>query len=107
VAEGGDAPGGTDFRWEGGYPTGGWTALSAAQNQREQTLHTLVYLANFYPIGEGMLWAWIDEATWTLERADIAGDYPAEVNFNTETKLEYFPSCTRSCGSTSAGRTSA
>lgn len=137
--------GGTDFRWEGGYPTGGWTALSIAQDQRGQTLHSLVYeggrphqllitdidtreivshelaygpstdglmfdpqggsdggtlahvaetgqyLTNFYPIGEGMLWAWIDEATWTLERAQIEGDYPAEVNFNTETKLEYFP----------------
>jgi hypothetical protein len=49
------------------------------------------YLANLDTIGEGMLWAWIDEETWTLERADIAGDYPAVVNKNTETKLEYFP----------------
>ncbi len=137
--------GGTDFRWEGGYPLGGWNALGTAADQRGQTLHTLSfqmgrpftllvtdletretaahdlvygdsvaqltfdpqggsdggtlahvaeagkYLMNFYPVGEGMLWGWIDEATWTLERAEIAGDYPAEVNFNVETKLEYFP----------------
>lgn len=49
------------------------------------------YLANLYPIGMGMLWAWIDEATWTLELAEIEGDYPAVVNGNTETKLEYLP----------------
>lgn len=137
--------GGTEFRWEGGYPTGGWQALGTAQDQRGQTLHTLLYeggrphtllitdidsreisshpltygqtaaalmfdpqgggdggtlahvaetgqyLANLYPIGMDMQWAWIDEATWTLEIAEIAGDYPAVVNGNTETKLEYFP----------------
>ncbi|MBL4689224.1 MAG: hypothetical protein JKY37_31820 [Nannocystaceae bacterium] len=35
--------GGTDWRWEGGYPTGGWFTVSTAQDQRDQTLHTLMY----------------------------------------------------------------
>jgi hypothetical protein len=148
------AAGGSDWRWEGGYPFGGYEAYSTALDQRGATLHTLQYtdgyvdgvpgdepegapefvritdletresvdhaltlddslagttfalfdgaaiahvaetgqyLANANTADEGMIWVWIDEATWVAARAAIEGSYPVVVNINTETKLEYFP----------------
>jgi hypothetical protein len=49
------------------------------------------YLANAYTANEGMIWLWIDDATWVAQRAVIEGSHPVVVNINTETKLEYFP----------------
>jgi len=37
------AAGGTEWRWEGGYPFGAYEATSTAQDQRGQTIHTFQY----------------------------------------------------------------
>jgi hypothetical protein len=63
------APGGTDWRWEGNYPVGGWAAVSSTSDQTNEIVYTMLF--NVSQFSEGYPWRIVQTNLRTRQQQNL------------------------------------